>query len=70
MHAGTAIERAAGLMNPGDLLGQSGVLLGPLAEPPVSPSIEPGTGDPVEAAHHCDLVGFPVCFDEFEDFRF
>lgn len=70
MDTRTAIERTAGRMDADDLIEQCRILLHTLARTTMAPSVIASTGDTIESAHHRDFVGFPVCFDEFEDFRF
>lgn len=68
--ARAAIERAAGGMHADDLIEQCRVLLNAHGGTAMAPGVIAGTRDAVEPAHQRDFVGFPVCFDELEDFRF
>jgi len=65
-----AIGAATALMYLKNLFEQRGIVLPTLARPPLSPSVIAATSDTIEVAHQRDGVGFPVCFDELEDFRF
>ena len=53
-----------------DTFGQLPVLALTLATLARAPGIEPGSGHPVEPAHHRHAVLCPVYFDEREDLRF